>query len=81
MNETPTPASFPQPTTDAAAKAHHRKEQAPCGDSARISIGANGGQVSEAYSDPHGTVFIDRESHAGAWVEFLDLNHGERNAS
>lgn len=80
MTQTPTPASFPQPTTDAAAKAHHRKEQAPRGESARISIGANGEQVSTSYNDPNGTVFIDRESHDGAWVEFLDLNHGERNA-
>jgi hypothetical protein len=80
MNQTPTPDSFQQPTTDAAAKAGHRQEQAPRGGIGAYINGANGQQVSTtpAYSDPQGTVFIDRESHAGAWAKFLrDTNHGE----
>lgn len=65
-----------------AAKPHHRKEQALCGDSVCIHSGANGGEVSTAYGDPHGTVFIDRESHAGAWEKFLkDTGHGDSNAT
>ena len=80
MNTNTNPASFHQPTTDAAAKAHHRKEQAQRGDLGIVSICANGGQV-RPYSDPSGTVFIDRESHEGAWVKFLnDTGHGDCNA-
>lgn len=80
MNANTNPASFHQPTTDAAAKAHHRKDQSPRGEIGCIILGANGGQVSN-YSDPQGTVFIDRESYDGAWVKFLnDTGHGDCNA-
>ena len=78
MNETPAPDSFQRAPADAVAnKADHRKEQASFGVTGGIRSDANGQPVG-TYSDPQGTVFIDRESHAGAWAKFLrDTNHGE----
>jgi hypothetical protein len=38
-----------------------------------ICFGANGGEAG-AYSDPHGTVFVDRQSHAGAWADYLQAS-------
>lgn len=78
MNETPAPDSFQRAPADAVAnKADHRKEQASFGVTGGIRSDANGQPVG-TYSDPGGTVFIDRESHAGAWAKFLRVtNHGE----
>ena len=77
MNETPAPDSFQRAPADAVAnKADHRKDQASFGVSGGIESDANGQPVGtysdpQGYSDPNGTVFIDRESHAGAWARFL----------
>ena len=66
MDKTPAPASF----LPAPADAVHRKDRVSCGVTGSICSDANERAVG-TYSDPHGTVFIDRESHAGAWVKAI----------
>ena len=55
------PASFQQPTTGAAAKAHHQKEQALAGQPGFIARGANGEQAS-----PNNTsILVHTARHTG----------------
>ena len=71
MDKTPAPASFlPAPADAVVNKPVHRKDRVSCGVTGSICSDANERAVG-TYSDPHGTVFIDRESHAGAWVKAI----------
>ena len=76
MKKTPAPAYFQQSAIAASVLRPDllRRESAECQTLRGVTgplMNSVKGRDGDAYSDPHGTVFIDTGSHAGAWAKFL----------